>query len=147
MPQITLAEFADKVGEIMPVIMKEFLKRQTGDFYKTKITMPQFFVLEFLNRLGPSKMSDIAKFISVSTAAVTGIMERLVRDGYAVRISDPKDRRIVMVRLTPKGSAAVKDAMERRKQATIKIFGVISQKEREEYLEILAHIKEHLKDK
>jgi DNA-binding MarR family transcriptional regulator len=146
MASLSISEFADRVGAIMPVIMKEFLRRQTGDFYKTKITMPQFFVLELLSRRGESKMSDIAEFMDVSTAAITGIADRLVRDGYAVRTSDPKDRRIVMVKLTPKGTAAVKDIMERRKQATIKIFGVISQKEREEYLKILTHIQEHLKD-
>jgi DNA-binding MarR family transcriptional regulator len=63
-----------------------------------------------------------------------------------VRTNDPHDRRIVRVRLTSKGISAVRDAMERRKQVTIKIFGAISQEEREEYLKILTHIAEHLKD-
>jgi DNA-binding MarR family transcriptional regulator len=146
MSQLGLSEFADKVGVLMPVIMKEFLRRQTGDFYKTKITMPQLFVLEVLNRQGESKMSDIADFLDVSTAAITGIVDRLVRSGYLVRTNDPHDRRIVRVRLTSKGISAVRDAMERRKQVTIKIFGAISQEEREEYLKILTHIAEHLKD-
>ena len=146
MPQLTLSEFADRVGEIMPVMMKEFIKRQASDFYKTKITMPQFFVLEFLYRSGESKMSRIAKFINVSTAAITGIVERLVRDGYVIRASDPKDRRIVMIRLTAKGTKAVKDIMEKRKEVTMKIFGVISQEEREQYLNILSHIREHLQE-
>jgi DNA-binding MarR family transcriptional regulator len=146
MPQLTLSEFADRVGEIMPVMMKEFLKRQAVNFYKTKITMPQFFVLEFLDRGGESKMSGIAKFINVSTAAITGIVERLVRDGYVIRTSDPKDRRIVMIRLTSKGTRVVKDATERRKEVTMKMFGVISQEEREQYLKILSHIQEHLQE-
>ena len=146
MPQLTLSEFADRVGEIMPVMMKEFIKRQASDFYKTKITMPQFFVLEFLYRSGESKMSRIAKFINVSTAAITGIVERLVRDGYVIRVSDPKDRRIVMIRLTAKGTKAVKDITEKRKEVTIKMFGVISQEEREQYLKILSNVREHLQE-
>ena len=146
MPSLSLSAFADRVQEVMPVIMKEFMRRQTGDFYKTKITMPQFFVLELLQRLGESKMSDIAKYIGVSTAAMTGIVARLVRANYLIRTSDPQDRRIVMVKLTAKGAAAVKEMLQRRKQATIKIFGVISPKEREEYLAILERIREHLQD-
>ena len=146
MPSLSLSEFADRVQEVMPVIMKEFMRRQAGDFYKTNITMPQFFVLELLQRLGESKMSAVAKYIQVSTAAMTGIVARLVRAGYLVRTSDSQDRRIVMVKLTARGSAAVKETIERRKQATIKIFGGISPKDREKYLNILDQVREHLKD-
>ncbi|MCM8761485.1 MAG: MarR family transcriptional regulator [Candidatus Omnitrophica bacterium] len=144
MTYLDISEFADAVMEIMPALMKEYMRRHVGNFYKMKITMPQFFVLEFLSRRDESKMSDIAEFMDVSTAAVTGIVDRLVRDGYIVRTSDPRDRRVVMVKLTAKGISTVKDIMEARKQATIKIFSGISQREREEYLKILTHIKEHV---
>jgi DNA-binding MarR family transcriptional regulator len=83
--------------------------------------------------------------MNITTAAMTGIVERLVRDKYVVRTSDPNDRRIIRVRPTAKGSRIVKDMIENRKRLVMKIFGVISEKEREEYLKILMHIREHLK--
>jgi MarR family transcriptional regulator, organic hydroperoxide resistance regulator len=147
MSELELSEFADKVGELMPVIMKEFARHQSGEFYKTKITMPQFFVLDMLKHNGGSKMSDMARFLNVTTAAMTGIVGRLVRDGYVMRLSDPKDRRIIKVDLTAKGAKVIKDMVERRKQITMKIFSSISSREREDYLNILAHVGEHLRKK
>jgi DNA-binding MarR family transcriptional regulator len=144
MSQLTLGVFSDRVSEIMPVIMREFLKHQSGEFYRTKITMPQFVVLEALHRHGELNMTDMANFMNVTTAAMTGIVERLVRDGYVTRKHDPGDRRIIKICTTVKGLAIVKKVLEDRKKMTMKIFGMISQEERDSYLEILEHIRSHL---
>ena len=144
MSELSLSEFADRVGELMPFIMKEFMRNQGDEFHKLKITMPQFVVLEFLHRAGECRMGDIAKFINVTTAAITGIVDRLVRDSYVLRVSDPKDRRIVKIKLTAKGVKLVREMVERRKQLSIRMFGMISQEEREQYLSILTHIKEKI---
>lgn len=143
----SLAEFADRVGELMPVISREFLRHQSGDFYKIKITLPQFVVLDTLNRYGESRMSDLARYMNVTTAAITGIADRLVRDGYIVRTYDAKDRRIVKVKLTGKGIGAIEKSIEHRKKMMMDMFGVISQREREEYLKILTHIHDHIVEK
>ncbi|MFH0763522.1 MAG: MarR family transcriptional regulator [Candidatus Omnitrophota bacterium] len=147
MPNLSLAEFADRVSEIMPVIMREFFRQETNEFYKLKITLPQFVVLDMLKRQGESKMSDLARFINVTTAAMTGIVDRLVRDGYAKRAYDPGDRRIVKVTLTAKGAMSVKNMIDQRKVLTARIFSMISHEEREKYLEILTHIRDHIMEK
>lgn len=140
----SLSDFADKIGEIMPVIMKEFMRIQGEEFHKLKITMPQFFVIESIHRTGECKMGDIAKFLNVTTAAITGIVDRLVRDGYVLRSSDPRDRRIIKIGLTAKGDKTVKNMIEKRRQVSINMFGMISQREREEYLKILTNIKDKI---
>ncbi len=147
MSELSLSEFVDRVSELMPVIMREFMKSQGDEFHKMKITMPQFFVLELLYRSGECRMGDIAKFINVTTAAITGIADRLVRDKYALRASDPKDRRIVNIKLTAKGARMVKDMIERRKQVSARMFGMVSQKERAQYLKILMHINEKMQER
>jgi DNA-binding MarR family transcriptional regulator len=144
MSNLSLAAFADKVGELMPVIAREFIRHQSKDFYKTKITPPQFIVLDILGKHEECKMSELARFINVTTAAMTGIVDRLVRDGYIARINDPKDRRIVKVKLTPKGRNAVDKMSEQRKKIAMKLFERISEKEREDYLGILTHISEQI---
>lgn len=146
MRAVSLSEFADRINEIMPVISREFLKLQTDEFYKTKVTFPQFVVMDFLNRRGRIKMTDLANFLNVTTSAITGIVDRLVRYGYVRRQNDPEDRRIINVRLTAKGAGSVKSISEKKKQVTMKIFGMISQKERDDYLNILVHIQSLLKE-
>jgi len=144
MSHITLSEFADKINQIMPVISKEFARHQTNDLYKGKITFPQFLILELLYNDEESNMTDLAKFMHVTTAAMTGIVERLVRDKYVQRAYEPEDRRIIKVKLTEKGSALVKTISNQRRKMVIDIFGKISDADRQEYLRILTHIKDIL---
>jgi DNA-binding MarR family transcriptional regulator len=145
MSNLSIAGFADRVSEIMPEIMREFMKRQKAGFYKLEVTMPQMIVLHFLDRHGESKMTEVADAMGVTTAAMTGAIERLVRDGYVSRLNDPNDRRIIKVKPTPKGTKIIKTFHQRKREMVMELFGKISQKEREDYLNILMHIRDHLK--
>jgi DNA-binding MarR family transcriptional regulator len=51
-------------------------------------------------------MSEISRFLLVSNGNVTGIVDRLVQDGFIVRSQRNGDRRTSFVRLTGKGHAA-----------------------------------------
>lgn len=140
MSHTALNEFADRIHEIMPVLLREFTKRHRDELYTGKITLPQFFILNFLSRQGKSKMTDLAHFMDVTTAAMTGIVDRLVKSGYLTRVFDPNDRRIIKIRLSAKGSGLVKKVYQHRRNTIMQIFGRISEEEREGYLKILMHI-------
>lgn len=146
MPQVSLLEFVDKMKEIIPIILREFARRQVNELYKGKITLPQFLILELLHREKESRMSDLAHFMRVTTAATTGIVERLVRDGYVVRVYEPQDRRIIKARLTAAGNGLVNKVNEQRRKMLIKIFGKLSGKDRGDYLRILMQIKDILNE-
>lgn len=144
MAQFSLSEFADRLNQVMPLIIKEFTRRQANELYQGKITLPQFLILNFLSGQDESKMKDLAHFMGVSTAAMTGIVDRLVKYGYVTRVFDPKDRRIIKIRLLAKGLELVRKINQQRRQMLIKIFGKISQSEREDYLRILMRIHDIL---
>jgi len=146
MSPLSLSEFADKVSEIMPAIMRGLYKQETSEFYKVPITLAQFVVLDILVRDGETRMTDLARSINVTTAAMTGVVERLVKYGYAHRVSDPNDRRIIKVRHTPKGDRIVKSVLDQRKRMIGKMFRVVSQSEREEYLRILNNVRNNMRE-
>ena len=52
--------------------------------------------LDLVSR-GPVTAGELARFTGLTTGAVTGIIDRLVKASYAERISDPDDRRRVVV--------------------------------------------------
>lgn len=147
MPQISLSEFADRLHDILPVVMREFFKRQADEISKGKITLPQFVTLDLLIRCGESRMKDLAGSMDVTTAAMTGIVDRLVRDGYAERVYDSRDRRIIKAKLTSKGGTVVKKIYHTRREMILDVFGRISQDDREDYLRVLTRIKEILTQK
>jgi len=140
MSHMPISDFADKMTKIMPVLIKEISRRNVGELYKDKVTMPQFFILNFLNQEDESTMTDMAKFMDVTTAAMTGIVDRLVKYGYVLRLSDPDDRRVIKIKATAKGEDLVKKINKQRRQMIMEIFSTISQREREDYLRILTRI-------
>jgi DNA-binding MarR family transcriptional regulator len=69
-------------------------------------TLPRFDVMSALYREPEGMlMSDLSRFLLVSNGNVTGIVDRLVLDGFVVRSNREGDRRTSIVRLTDAGSA------------------------------------------
>jgi len=141
MPHSTITEFADKVNEVIPVMMKEMTRRQASELYKGKITLPQMLILDLLNKNGECKMKDLAHFMSVTTAAMTGIVDRLVRSGYVERVYEPNDRRIIKIRIKDKGLELAKRVNHQRRKLIIDVFGQISEAHRQDYLKVLLLIR------
>lgn len=146
MGHVTIEGFADKMNEIIPAIGKGFMRQQANELSRGRITMPQFLILDHLEREGESTMTNLAHFTNVTTAAMTGFVERLVRDGYVKRGFDSRDRRIIKVSLTAKGRLAVKEITHQRTESIKKVFGRISELDRLNYLRILMKIKDIVAD-
>lgn len=50
-------------------------------------------------------IGSLARLVRVSTASITGRIDRMERMEYAVRIKDDRDRRVVLVYITEKGES------------------------------------------
>ena len=57
--------------------------------------------LDIVENQGPMTAGRLAELSGLTTAAVTAVLDRLERAGYARRVRDAKDRRHVIVELTP----------------------------------------------
>jgi DNA-binding MarR family transcriptional regulator len=68
--------------------------------------------LRMLALNGPTPMRALAGMLHCDASNVTGIVDRLERRGLAARQSDPADRRVKLVQLTPQGVRA-HDQLER----------------------------------
>lgn len=144
MTSLSLTEFADRMNEIMPILAKEFVRRHVSELYKGKITLPQCLVLEFLHREGEAKMTQLAQFMKVSTAAMTGIVDRLVGSGYCLRVHQPQDRRVIKIRLSSQGNELVRKIHTHKRQMLINIFRRVSERDRRDYLRVLTRIRDIL---
>jgi DNA-binding MarR family transcriptional regulator len=68
-------------------------------------TLPRFDVMAALYRAPEGMlMSDLSRFLLVSNGNVTGIVDRLVSEGFVLRARRNGDRRTSIVRLTRAGS-------------------------------------------
>ena len=67
------------------------------------VTVPQLDIITCLGRTKGLPLSELAERLLVSGGNVTGIIDRLERDGYVYRARDGTDRRVVRALLTEKG--------------------------------------------
>lgn len=89
----------------------EHLNRQLrldrlSEWQDLDLTIPQARALFLLEQQGPQRMGAIADALGIAVSATTTVVDRLVERGLATRLSDPKDRRVVICELTEQGREA-----------------------------------------
>src|SRR6516162_7594429 len=85
------------------------VEAQTRELFKERfnVTVPRFDVLAALYRKPEGMlMSEISRFLLVSNGNVTGIVDRLVSEGFVARSQREGDRRTSFITLTRRGRAA-----------------------------------------
>ena len=94
---------ADRLADFVLFTQRSCILNLSTELNKGSISFPQFFLLTYLSSEEYLTMSDIAKKMGHSTAASTGLVDRLEKLGYVERVHAAEDRRKIMVRITSKG--------------------------------------------
>ncbi len=98
---------ADRLADFVLFTQRSCILNLSTELNKGHISFPQFFLLTYLSSEEYLTMSDIAKKMGHSTAAATGLVDRLEKLGYVERVHAAEDRRKIMVRITSKGVTLV----------------------------------------
>lgn len=93
-------------------------------------TLPQFDVMSVLVRMTDGiTMGELSRQLRVSNGNVTGVIERLVKDGTVRRWSPPGDRRTSLVALTAPGRRAFERMAAVHKQWIDEMLGPLGDKD------------------
>lgn len=110
------------------------------------VTLPQFDVLAELEYLGqPLTMTDLSKRLMVSNGNVTGVVDRLVRDGLVERHPSESDRRVNLISLTPRGLELFREMAEQHEQWVAGMFSDLGAEEINQLAGLLNRAHEFLK--
>jgi DNA-binding MarR family transcriptional regulator len=71
---------------------------------RADLTGPQLTVLKLLEGVGDMSLSELSDRIRAQNSTVTGIIDRMEREGLVIRVRSTEDRRVVHIRLTDKGA-------------------------------------------
>lgn len=93
---------AEKILQVIPVIA-HFLRDEVREYGKPNLSLSQLRILCFLERHPESSLSEIAEYIDVTRPTMSQAIERLVKQGYVKRVSNPQERRQVLLSLTSTG--------------------------------------------
>ncbi len=100
-------EQARKLADFVLFSQRNCLLKLSPELSREKLSYPQFFLLTYLAEEEGLSMTNIAKMMGHSTAASTGMVDKLQELGYTQRSHAASDRRKILVRITPKGREIV----------------------------------------
>jgi DNA-binding MarR family transcriptional regulator len=111
-------ECIQKLVQVLPRVSRVFKSQMRGG----PLTPQQVFMLmsiQDLNELHPdgAQPGELARRACTSSAAVTAALDDLVADGFCARAHSEKDRRKVLVRVTPRGADVLREARARAADA------------------------------
>ena len=105
-------------------------------------TLPRFDVLAQLQRAGkPLSMGDLSRRLMVTNGNITGLVDRLAREGLVERRRAAGDRRVQMVELTGAGAALfARMAADNRRWVT-GMMDRLAREEKEALFALLGRLK------
>lgn len=101
----------DAVDELLSATFNSIVsieERMTDSVYTKDLTLTELHAICAVGLHDETPMSVIASRLNVTTATVSGTINRLVRKGFVERTRSDRDRRVVLVRLTKNGRGAMR---------------------------------------
>ena len=142
-----IERFGQRMIELLPQLTRGFARHESNYLSEGKITLPQFWALEYLSRHGNCPMNELARFLNVSKPAATGLIDRLISQQLVRREGDARDRRIIRIQITAKGMRIVENVWDQKRRMIMAVFGRIRPKDRTQYLSTLERVVQILSDK
>jgi MarR family 2-MHQ and catechol resistance regulon transcriptional repressor len=108
------------------------------------LTMPQWMALGCIGNGGEQGIthSELGSRLMLSKAPITGVVDRLERDGYVHRKVDGKDRRISRVVITPSGESKWTEVRHAVHECAVECCSALSDDEQQQILGLLARLLE-----
>jgi DNA-binding MarR family transcriptional regulator len=110
------------------------------------LSAPQVHAILALGHDGALAMGDLARRLAVTEKTVTGLVDRLQRDGLAERARDDADRRVIHVALTRRGAALARQLDAEVLQSLTRLLGLLDAADRRDLFRIIEKLTESLED-
>ena len=78
------------------------------------LTSSQLSALAVIERHGPLTLGALAEHEGVAPPSITRVVGRMEDDGLVVRQTDPDDRRVARVTVSPRGAALIAESRRRK---------------------------------
>lgn len=119
-------------------ITKE-LARRSG------LTGPQLTVVKLLDGIGQLSLTELSERIRAQNSTVTGIIDRMEREALVVRERSKEDRRVVYIKLTPKGRELARTAPVEPMEIFRSALGALSAAESRELFRLMTKVAKRVR--
>jgi DNA-binding MarR family transcriptional regulator len=116
--QRTANRSSERSAELLRELMCLVIQRSAGEMMRIMaaegLSMPQMVSLHMLRDCGPLSISAIAEKLSLSLAATSHLVDRMVQHNLVLRSEDTTDRRQKRVAIAPSGKALLERLVQAR---------------------------------
>ena len=121
------------------LLVQSLLERHSEAYFQPfGLTGAQFNILNLLSyNGGKMDQATLGDLLLVGKSSISIVLNRMVRDDLIKREEHPKDRRQVVLILTPKGLALWRKISPRYEASVKKIFGALPVSRRQRFLDDL----------
>ena len=121
-------------------------RRATKDVAREHgLTGPQVTVLKLLEGVGDLSLSELSERIQARNSTVTGIVDRMQRDGLVLRRRSERDRRVIEIVLTPRGVTLAKAIPVQPMQMFASALRALTLADQEALRRILRSMSDHVR--
>jgi len=105
-----------QIDECLPEIMRRLFGGRLISSGVWELTIPQLRALNTVAQGGDCSMGKLARSLGIGLSAATGLVDRLVQQGFLQRDAYPSDRRRVCLTLTKAGRRALEACRRERRR-------------------------------
>lgn len=107
---------------------------------RADLTGPQLTVVKMLESIGDLSLSELSEKIRAQNSTVTGIIDRMEREGLVTRERSKEDRRVVYIKLTSKGRSLAQEIPVEPMEIFKTALGGLTAQEVRDLMRILAKV-------
>lgn len=135
----------DRIVETMLYLYAESRRVTKAEARARGLTGPQVSALKILEATGDLSLSELSDRMSAKNSTITGIVDRMERDGLVVRDRSSADRRVVLIRATDKGRELARSVKVGAMELLTGALGALSEEDRKELRRIVLTLAEHVR--
>ena len=109
------------------------------------LTSVQFALLQRLARVDGLVQAELSRRLAIEPATLTGIVQRLERDGWVWRDCDPENRRLQRVWLSEKARAAMPELLKAQASRRRRVFAGFSPEDMALLAELLDRVEANVR--
>ena len=111
-------------------------------FRRYQLSFPQYNILRVLDAStdGRSRITEVSRIMLVPGANITGLAKRLEKSGFIQRKSDPKDERVTLLEITPRGKETLAAIEKERDQLLKKLLKGFLPQEKKDLLAVIKRL-------
>lgn len=124
---------------VLSEMLRIFAKKWTmkwNQIDQIGLSRTQAMILEILATEGAQQPTRLAETLSITSGGMTGVSDKLVKAGLALRKRDDCDRRVVYLEITDEGKGVLEQIRQQRNHVTQEMMGKLTDEDLQDLIRI-----------